>query len=53
MNTHFHQKPVMASSGGGSGVGIPGFCLVMNGNLNSQMKRFLRKLYQNMYFWDK
>ena len=53
MNTHFHQTLGKAGSGGGSGVEIHGFCLAIDGNLNSQMKRFTWKLYQNMYFWDK
>lgn len=39
MNAYFHQKPVMASCGGGSNMGIPDFCQAIDGNLNCQIKK--------------
>ena len=39
MNTHFHQTVRKVSSGGGSGVGIPGLHLAFDGNLNYQIKK--------------
>jgi len=38
MNAHFHQTFVMASSGGGSNKGFPGFGQAIDGNLNCQIK---------------